>query len=265
MAMKIRDVVSAIEEFAPLRLQDSYDNSGLIVGRYDDEVHGVLLAVDVTEEVIAEAQHEGCDLIITHHPIIFTPLKRLNSSTYVERCVEQAIRHGIALYACHTNLDSTFEGMSWRVGHMIGLDNMSVLEPRPNEPNVGYGVVGELGAGVEPTQFMRHVGELFGVGAIRHSDIPTKEFSIRRVAVCTGSGRSLIDEALRSGADAYITADLRYNDFMMGENRMILVDIGHFESEFCAINIINDVLSKKMCNFAVRKSESSRNPVHYLF
>ena len=263
--MKIRDVVSAIEEFAPLRLQDSYDNSGLIVGRYDDEVHGVLLAVDVTEEVIAEAQREGCDLIITHHPIIFTPLKRLNSSTYVERCVEQAIRYGIALYACHTNLDSTFEGMSWRVGSMIGLENMSVLEPRPNEPNVGYGIVGELAAGVEPTQFMRHVGELFGVGAIRHSDIPCEEFCIRRVAVCTGSGRSLIHEALRSGADAYITADLRYNDFMMGENSMILVDIGHFESEFCAINIINDVLSKKMCNFAVRKSESSRNPVHYLF
>ena len=265
MAMKIRDVVSAIEEFAPLRLQDSYDNSGLIVGRYDDEVHGVLLAVDVTEEVIAEAQREGCDLIITHHPIIFTPLKRLNSSTYVERCVEQAIRYGIALYACHTNLDSTFEGMSWRVGSMIGLENMSVLEPRPNEPNVGYGIVGELAAGVEPTQFMRHVGELFGVGAIRHSDIPSEEFCIRRVAVCTGSGRSLIHEALRSGADAYITADLRYNDFMMGENSMILVDIGHFESEFCAINIINDVLSKKMCNFAIRKSESSRNPVHYLF
>ena len=263
--MKIRDVVSAIEEFAPLRLQDSYDNSGLIVGRYDDEVHGVLLAVDVTEEVIAEAQREGCDLIITHHPIIFTPLKRLNSSTYVERCVEQAIRYGIALYACHTNLDSTFEGMSWRVGSMIGLENMSVLEPRPNEPNVGYGIVGELAAGVEPTQFMRHVGELFGVGAIRHSDIPSEEFCIRRVAVCTGSGRSLIHEALRRGADAYITADLRYNDFMMGENSMILVDIGHFESEFCAINIINDVLSKKMCNFAVRKSVSSRNPVHYLF
>ena len=263
--MTIRDVVSAIEEFAPLRLQDSYDNSGLIIGRYDDEVHGVLLAVDVTEEVIAEAEREGCDLIITHHPIIFTPLKRLNSSNYVERCVEKALRSGIALYACHTNLDSTFEGMSWRVARMIGLENISVLEPRPGEPNVGYGVVGDMAASVDAVTFMRGVAEWFKVGAIRHSDIPTKEFRVRRVAICTGSGRSLIDEALRSGADAYITADLRYNDFMMGENRMILMDIGHFESEFCAINIINDVLSKKMCNFAVRKSVSSRNPVHYLF
>lgn len=263
--MTIRDVVSAIEEFAPLSLQDSYDNSGLIIGRYDDEVHGVLLAVDVTEEVIAEAQREGCDLIITHHPIIFTPLKRLNSSNYVERCVEQALRSGIALYACHTNLDSTFEGMSWRVARMIGLENISVLEPRPNDPNVGYGVVGDMPASVDAVAFMRGVAERFEVDAIRHSDIPGEEFRVRRVAICTGSGRSLIDEALRSGADAYITADLRYNDFMMGENRMILVDIGHFESEFCAINIINDVLSKKMCNFAVRKSVSSRNPVHYLF
>ena len=263
--MTIRDVVSAIEEFAPLRLQDSYDNSGLIIGRYDDEVHGVLLAVDVTEEVIAEAEREGCDLIITHHPIIFTPLKRLNSSNYVERCVEQALRSGIALYACHTNLDSTFEGMSWRVARMIGLENISVLEPRPGELNVGYGVVGDMPVSADAVAFMRGVAEKFDVGAIRHSDIPTKEFRVRRVAICTGSGRSLIDEALRSGADAYITADLRYNDFMMGENRMILMDIGHFESEFCAINIINDVLSKKMCNFAVRKSVSSRNPVHYLF
>ena len=263
--MKIRDIVSLIEEFAPLGLQDSYDNSGLIVGCYDDEVHGVLLAVDVTEEVIAEALSEGCDLIITHHPIIFTPLKRLNSSTYVERCVEQAIRHGIALYACHTNLDSTREGMSWRVGHMIGLDAMRVLEPRPNNPEVGYGVVGELAQEEDALVFMRRVAKLFGVGAVRHSEIPAEGFCVRRVAICTGAGRSLINDALLSEADVYITADLRYNDFMMGEKRMILMDIGHFESEFCAINIINDVISKKMCNFAVRKSCCSRNPVHYLF
>jgi dinuclear metal center YbgI/SA1388 family protein len=262
--MKIRDIVSLIEEFAPLGLQDSYDNSGLIVGCYDDEVHGVLLAVDVTEEVIAEALSEGCDLIITHHPIIFTPLKRLNSSTYVERCVEQAIRHGIALYACHTNLDSTREGMSWRVGHMIGLDSMRVLEPRPNNPEVGYGVVGELAQEEDALVFMRRVAKLFGVGAVRHSEIPAEGFCVRRVAICTGAGRSLINDALLSEADVYITADLRYNDFMMGEKRMILMDIGHFESEFCAINIINDVISKKMCNFAVRKSVCSRNPIHYL-
>ena len=130
---------------------------------------------------------------------------------------------------------------------------------------MGYGVVGELPTDEDATAFMRRVARLFGVGAVRHSDIPADDFRVRRVAVCTGAGRSLIDEALGHNADVYITADLHYNDFMMGDNRMILADIGHFESEFCAINIINDVISKKMCNFAVRKSECSRNPVHYLF
>ena len=262
--MKIRDVVAAIEEFAPLSLQASYDNSGLIVGRPDDEVHKALLAVDVTEEVMDEAEREGCDIIITHHPIIFSPLKRLNSATYVERCVERAIRRGIALYASHTNLDSASQGMSWRVGTMIGLQDMRVLEPQANNPNVGFGVVGELAKSEDVIAFMRRVGKLFDVTAVRHSDIPESSSEIRRVAICTGSGHSLIGDALRVGADVYITGDLKYNDFMLGENRMILMDIGHFESEFCAINILDDVLSKKMCNFAVRKSVCSRSPIHYL-
>ena len=262
--MKIRDIVSAIEEFAPLSLQENYDNSGLIVGRLDDEVKGVLLAVDVTEEVLDEAECEGCDLIITHHPIIFSPLKRFNSATYVERCVERAIRKGIALYAAHTNLDSTPYGMSWQLGSMIGLDAMSVLEPRRDNAEAGFGVVGTLSRAEGIMAFMNRVKAIFDVGAVRYSDIPSEDMMVRRVAICTGSGRSLIDAAMAAEADVYITADLRYNDFMCGENRMVLMDIGHFESEFCAIRIIYDVLSKKMCNFAVRKSACSRNPVHYL-
>ena len=262
--MKIRDIVSVIEEFAPLALQESYDNSGLIVGRLDDEVKGVLLAVDVTEEVLDEAEREGCDLVITHHPIIFSPLKRFNSATYVERCVERAIRKGIALYAAHTNLDSTPRGMSWQLGSMIGLDAMSVLEPRRDNAEAGFGVVGTLSRAEGVVAFMNRVKAIFDVGAVRYSDIPSEDMMVRRVAICTGSGRSLIDAAMAAEADVYITADLRYNDFMCGENRKVLLDIGHFESEFCAIRIIFDVLSKKMCNFAVRKSVCSRNPVHYL-
>lgn len=264
MAMTIRDIVSAIEEFAPLSLQVDYDNSGLVVGRLDDEVHGVLLAVDVTEEVLDEAEREGCDLIITHHPIIFTPIKRLNSATYVERCVERAIRRGIALYAAHTNLDSAQYGMSWQLGSMIGLDAMTVLEPHRDNPTVGFGVVGTLPRAESIMGFMQRVKRLFDVGAVRYSDIPSEDVMVRRVAICTGAGRSNINDALAAKADVYITADLRYNDFMCGENRMVLMDIGHFESEFCAIRILYDVLSKKMCNFAVRKSVCSRNPVHYL-
>lgn len=262
--MKIKDITSVIEQFAPLALQESYDNSGLIVGRPDDEVQRALLAVDVTEEVLDEAEREGCDIIITHHPIIFHPLKRFNSATYVERCVERAIRSGIALYACHTNLDSTPNGMSWRVGSMMGLTDMVTLEPRRDDPNAGFGVVGTLPRAEDAMAFMQRVKSIFEVEAIRHSDLPSEDAMVRRVAVCTGAGGSLIDAAIKANADIYITADLRYNDFMRGERGMILADIGHFESEFCAINIINDVISKKLCNFAVRKSICSRNPIHYL-
>ncbi|MBO5832768.1 MAG: Nif3-like dinuclear metal center hexameric protein [Alistipes sp.] len=263
--MKIREIAAAIEEFAPLKLQADYDNSGLVVGRLDDEVHKALLAVDVTEEVLNEAEREGCDIVITHHPIIFTPLKRFNSATYVERCVERAIRSGIALYACHTNLDSTVNGMSWQVGSMIGLSYMSVLEPRRDDPSVGYGVIGTLTRPENIKALLMRIKSIFDVGAIRHSDLPSEDMMVRRIAICTGSGRSLIGNALAADADLYITADLRYNDFMEGENRMVIADIGHFESEFCAIRILDDVLSKKLCNFAVRKSLCSRNPIHYLF
>lgn len=262
--MKIREIAEVIESFAPLSLQAEYDNSGLVVGRMEDDVHSALLAVDVTEEVIAEAVECGCDIIITHHPIIFSPLKRLNSSNYVERCVEQAIRHNIALYACHTNLDSVQGGTSWQVGSMLGLESMRVLEPRKGDDSVGYGVVGELPTKERAIDFLRRVKDTFDVGAIRYSDIPTQDMMVGRVAICTGAGRSNIDDALAAQADVYITADLRYNDFMCGNNRMILADIGHFESEFCAISILDMVLSKKMCNFAVRKSVCSRNPIHYL-
>ena len=258
--MKVREITSLIEAFAPLSLQESYDNSGLIVGRADDEVHGVLLAVDVTEEVIAEAVSEGCDMIITHHPIIFHALKRFNSASQTERCVEEAIRRGIVLYAAHTNLDSTPQGMSWRVGQMLGLEHMQVLQSSSPE-GAGFGVVGELQSALPSEVFMREVMERFGVKALRHSDIVKEK--VQRVAICTGSGGSLIDQARESGADIYLTADLRYNDFMRHENAIILADMGHFESEYCAIQILFDILSKKIPIFAVRKSVRSRNPINY--
>ena len=259
--MKVRDITAAIEEFAPLGLQESYDNSGLIVGRPNDEVHCALLAVDVTEEVIAEAVSEGCDMIITHHPIVFHALKRFNSASQTERCVEEAIRRGIVLYAAHTNLDSTPNGMSWRVGQILGLENMRVMQATTAE-GAGFGIVGELAEAMPSEAFMREVMERFAVKALRHGDIVREQ--VRRIAVCTGSGGSLIDEARRSGADLYLTADLRYNDFMRHENAIILADMGHFESEYCAIQILFDVLSKKIPIFAVRKSVCSRNPVNYM-
>ena len=247
--MKISQITEVIERFAPLGWQESYDNAGLIVGRPDDEVHKALLAVDVTEEVLDEAEAEGCDIVLTHHPIVFHALKRFNSADPVQRCVERAIRSRIALYACHTNLDSAPGGMSWRLAGMLGV-------------GVGFGVVGDLPEAVDTVEFMRFVRRKLGVKVIRHSDVATPE--VRRVAVCTGAGASLIGDARRAGAGIYITADLKYNDFMTPDKALTVADIGHFESEYCVIELLFDILSKNLCTFAVRKSEHSRNPVNYL-
>ena len=260
--MRVKEITDLIESFAPLAWQEHYDNAGLIVGRYDDEVNRILLAVDVTEEVLDEAEREGCDMIISHHPIIFHPLKRLNSATYVERCVERAIRRGIALYACHTNLDSAPDGMSWRLAQILGLERCELLENSVKGEGVGFGVVGELPEGVEPIAWLRQVKERLSLGVIRHSEPVTNV--VRRVALCTGAGASLIGEARRAGADLYLTADLKYNDFMTPDKALMVADIGHFESEYCAIDILFDILSKKISTFALLKSAVTRTPIRYL-
>ena len=260
--MKIAEITDVIERYARLEWQESYDNAGLIVGRPDDEVHKALLAVDVTDEVLDEAEREGCDLVITHHPLVFHPLKRFNSSGPVERCVERAIRRGIALYACHTNLDSAPEGMSWRLAEMLGVGSLRVLQPSAADPRVGFGVVGELPEAVATVEFMRRMQRTLGVKVVRHSDIASP--TVRRVAVCTGSAASMIGDARRAGADIYVTADMKYNDFMTPDGALTVADIDHFESEYCAIEFLYDILSKNLITFAVRKSEGSRNPVNYL-
>lgn len=260
--MTIRDVTAVIERFAPLGLQESYDNAGLIVGRPDDEVHRALLAVDVTEEVLDEAEREGCDLVVTHHPIVFHPLKRFNSADAVQRCVERAIRCGIALYACHTNLDSAPGGMSWRLAERLGIGGLEVLDPSAAGDGAGFGVVGDLPDTRDTREYLCEVRRLLGCGVLRHSDIASDR--VRRVALCTGAGASLIGAARRAGAGLYITADLKYNDFMTPDGALTVADVGHFESEYCAIELLFDILSKNLITFAVRKSECSRNPVNYL-
>ena len=262
--MKISEITSAIEAFAPLALQEDYDNSGLIVGRYDQEVHAALLAVDVNEEVMDEAERTGCDLIITHHPIVFRAMKRFNSEDLTQRCVERAIRKGIALYACHTNLDAAPGGMSWRLAQILGVEHCSVLEPKTEVAGhmAGFGIVGELTAEEDTVEFMQRMRKVLNVKCVRYTQIATEK--VRRVAICTGSGVDLIGAAVRAGADLYITADLKYHDFTIPDGRVTVADIGHFESEYCAIQLIFDILSKKLITFAVRKSECSCNPVNYL-
>ncbi len=257
--MRVKDIIAVIEEFAPLALQETYDNAGLITGHPETGVTGAVLCVDVSEEVIDEAVRLGAGLVIAHHPVIFRPLRAITGQTNVEKVVMKAIREGIAIYAAHTNLDRARHGMSWMLARQLGLANIEVLDPEGE--GVGFGAVGELAEETEVTEFLREVQRKLGVGCIRYSE-PHKE-RVRRVALITGSGGDGLEKAIGAGADVFLTADLRHDRFLAARGRILLADIGHFESEFCAIELIHDVISKKIPNFALHKSTKERNPVGY--
>lgn len=259
--MKVRDIVRVLEESVPLGWQESYDNAGLAVGNPDAEVTLALVALDATEEVVEEAIALGAEMIITHHPIIFSPLRRLAWENRQQRAIQRAIAAGVALYAAHTNLDSApLEGISHRLGRRLGLREEGLLEPSKVE-GVGIGIVGVLEEPVAAEVFLRRIKEELGVRALRHSPVRTE--SVQRVAICSGSGGGLIEAAEAAGADVYLAADFKYHNFVDAD-RMILVDAGHFETEICAIDILFELLSKKIPTFAVRKSAQGQNPVRYM-
>ncbi len=284
--MKIKEIVAAVEEFAPLGLQEEYDNAGLIAGDADAEVAGAVVCVDVTEEVVDEAVRLGAGLVVAHHPVIFRPLKALTGRTNVEKVVMKAVRENVAIYAAHTNLDRARHGMSWVLAGRLGLENVSVLDPEERfglkpgdgeghcEPSVktdgnieldaqiGFGAVGELPGPMGAMEFLGEVRRRLGVGCVRHSAPPRE--TVRRVALIAGAGGDGLERAIDAGADVFLTADLRFDRFHAATGRILLADVGHFESEFCAIDLICDVISKKMPNFALHKSVSGRNPVGYL-
>lgn len=258
--MKVKDIVALLEAEVPLAWQESYDNAGLVVGSPEADVERVLIALDATEEVVEEAISEGCQMVVTHHPIIFRPIKRLADENRQQRTIAKAIRHGIALYAAHTNLDSApHRGISHHLAALLGLNVVSLLEPSAVE-GVGIGVVGELPEAVPTEEFLVRIKDVLGVVALRHSTVRID--TVQRVAICSGSGGGLIEAAEKSGADLYLAADFKYHDFVDAD-RMVLVDAGHFESEICAIEILFDILSKKITTFALRKSACAENPVKY--
>lgn len=261
--MQIQDIITALETVAPPHLQEPYDNAGLIVGDPATQVSGVLFCLDSTEAVVAEAKHKGCNLIVAHHPIVFRGLKRLNGANYVERTVMQAIRDNIALYAIHTNLDNVHrQGVNVKIAEKIGLHDTRILAPKPGLTDIGAGLVGELKASMPEDDFLRHVKTALRSGCIRHTALRGKP--VRRVAVCGGSGSFLLSDALRADADAFVTADFKYHEFFDAEGRLVIADVGHFESEQFTIELLHDIVREKFPNFALHLTEVHTNPVFYL-
>lgn len=255
--MTIGEITSALEVAAPLELQESYDNCGLLVGRTADECNGALLCVDASLARVAEAVDAGCNLIVAHHPIIFRGLKRLNGTTPVEQTVIAAIKNGVAIYACHTCLDNAPYSVSTEMAARLGLTGVEPLLAG------GGGAVGKLPQPLRPAEFAALVKGKFGSPTVRCNRYPADRM-IRTVALCGGSGASFIDDALRVGADAYLTSDTRYHDFVDYADRIFLADIGHYESEKCTTSIFQRIIKEKFPNFAVRISQGEINPITYM-
>jgi dinuclear metal center YbgI/SA1388 family protein len=364
--MNISEVLHYLEGIAPLSLQESYDNAGLITGNRKAPITGVLVCLDSTEEIVEEAIALGCNLIIAHHPIVFSGLKKITGSNYIERTIIKAIKHDIAIYAMHTNLDNVKEGVNGMIAARLGLSNTRILAPkagllkklvtfapaanagdvrfalynagagsignydhcsfsiegigsfRGNEDanpyvgakgedhyenetrievifpayyqakilsalisahpyeevaydlytldnkfrSVGAGIIGTLNAPQNEMDFLLHVKEIMRCGGIRYTKLRGVE--VLKVAVCGGSGSFLLKDAIAAGADMLITADFKYHQFFDAENRIVIADIGHYESEQYTIDLISDLLMKKFATFAVHLSKINTNPINYL-
>ncbi len=364
--MELREITRFLETTAPLSLQESYDNSGLSVGRADKQVKGILICLDVTEEVIDEAIEKNADLIISHHPVIFGGLKKLNESNMVERIVAKAIKNDIALYAIHTNLDSVHNGVSGMIAKKLELRDVQVLSPSKNllrklvtfcpdahvervrqaifeagagnignysncsfnakgtgtfqggentnpyvgkqnsmhyenetrietiypvynegailkaltnaHPyeevaydifplqnkyhRVGMGAIGHLEKAMQEEEFLVWMKEKMKTKCVRHTPLTGKK--IKKVALCGGSGSFLINDALRANADVFISGDIKYHDFFRAENKLIIADIGHYESEQFTKELLFNLLNEKFTNFAISISDINTNPIQYL-
>ena len=364
--MQVSDITAILEELAPVQLQESYDNSGLLLGSPDQQVNGILIALDMTEEVLEEALDRKCDLVITHHPLIFSSLKKITGQSATERIIASAIRQQLAIYAIHTNLDNVHAGVNRILSEKIGITDPRILSPKedllsklvtfcpagnaqkvrlalfeagagrignydscsfnlegtgsfrgsdeanpfvgekgklhfepevrievifprylerkilnslieahPYEevafdiyplsnsyPVVGAGMVGSLPAEMDELDFLRHLKSVTGTGCVRHSPLTGRK--IKKVAVCGGSGSFLINAAMKEDADAFVTGDVKYHDFFLPGEKMLLADIGHHESEQFVKELIYSVLIKKIPNFAVLISKANTNSVNYL-
>ncbi len=361
----ISHIVQYLEAWAPAAYQESYDNAGLITGDMHWPVTGALLSLDATEEVVDEAIERGCNLVIAHHPIVFKGLKKINTRSYVGRAIVKAIKHDIALYAIHTNLDNVTNGVNFHIARRLGLQNIRILAPKkqllqklvtfvpqentdsvlaalhqagagqignynncsfrvsgtgaftPNEAanphigaanrreevteerievlfpaflsgkviqalrqahpyeevayyltnlenenqEVGSGAVGELTEPLAEMEFLQRLKNAMQTGCIRYTALRDKP--VHRVAVCGGTGSFLTGEAIRAGADLFVTADVKYHEFFDAEGRIVIADIGHYESEVFTKELIYTYLSEKFPNIALHLSDVVTNPIKY--
>lgn len=263
ISVKILEVVNALERFAPLSLQADFDNAGVQLGLTEREVSGALLCLDVTEAIVEEAIKLGCNLIVSHHPLIFRKLRRITGEDYVQRVVMEAIRHDIAIVSMHTNMDVAVGGVNYKMAEKLGLKDLSFFGKKQEVDGVqgGDGVIGTLPQPLAADDFILQLKKVFGVECVMANELLRREIS--RVALCGGAGDFLLDDALAAGADAFITGEMHYHQYFGHEQQIQIAVIGHYQSEQYTNEIFRDIIQQNCPGVACHLTEVCTNPICY--
>ena len=272
-SVKIYQVVDALEHYAPLPLQEGYDNAGLQVGLTEAvEVSGALLCLDVTEDVVDEAIRKGCNLIVSHHPLIFRKLARISDENYVQRTVRKAIKNDIAIVSMHTNMDAAKGGVNFKIAEKLGLRNLRFFGGEKEIDGVkgGEGVIGEItdetdelhADGIAADDLVLMLRERFQAECVQCNQLLRRP--IRKVALCGGAGSFLLDAAIAAGADAFITGEMHYHEFFGHEQEIQICVIGHYQSEQFTSEIFRSIITEKCPGVKCEISEINTNPIIYL-
>ncbi len=265
IAMKINNVLDILESWAPKEIAEDFDNVGLLIGDPSRALKNILVTLDATEDIVEEAIKKGCNLIISYHPIIFDGIKKISEQDYVQKTIVKSIENRISIYAIHTSIDNHPNGISYSLAKIFGLNKTSILIPKDKKignSKIGMGTIGHLKSKISEENFLDLVKKNIKNDFIRHSKLTGKMIS--KVAVVAGSGSFAIDDCLKNNVDALITSDLKYHKFFIENDKILLIDIGHFESEKHIKLVIQEYLKKKLPNFTILLSEKNVNPVNYL-
>lgn len=263
--MKIEEVIHALEQFAPLPLQEDFDNAGLQVGlTWASDVSGALLCLDVTEAVVDEAIDKGCNLIVSHHPLIFHKLRSLTGADYVQRTIIKAIKNDVAIVSMHTNMDEALGGVNHKIAQKLGLEGLRFFGKTKEAEGVigGEGVIGQWQKPVSSLEFMERVRGAFGVKCIHGNKL--LERPVCKVAVCGGAGALLLQDAIAAGADAFITGEMRYHEYFGHEQEIQICVIGHYESEQYTAEIFREIIQGHCPGVRCVMSDIDTNPICYL-
>ena len=262
-SVKIREVVDALERFAPLPLQESFDNAGLQVGLTEAEVSGALLCLDVTEAVVDEAVALGCNLIVSHHPLIFHPLKHVTYENDVQRAVAKALKNDVTVVSMHTNMDNAQGGVNFKIAEKMELAGCRFFAGKTVEGiECGSGVIGDLPEAVAADDFVIMLKRTFDVECVECNQLLRRP--IKTVAVCGGAGSFLLGDAIAEGADAFVTGEMHYHEYFGHEQEIQIAVIGHYQSEQFTNEIFKEIIGRECKGVKAYLTKTNTNPIIYL-